>query len=294
MQALGKPYEIVETLVDYYQMEARVEIRVILLRLFKALGTLHLPVLPVLQTSVLLVELARDMMVEPQNPVNTQKLLLSLSLSTMMMSCGDPLPVHHFDHLDLAFVQFLLGVAETEHRTTADEQMASEASNLLLAFNTHFAAHQPASNLILEAIAGKTFAALGQKLVGFVNRGTDPLAADGSGESQSSVLKMMCDIYSGPDTGGKFLYSSDLYVLVEILTRELTDREAGDHQRLHFVQLLAGLLTHSGFLHGDSGHRKDVVHTCLKELKTEHNPSRDASTESVRTVAHGLLLRFFS
>ena len=288
------PYEIIETLVDYYQMESRVGIRIILLRVFKSLGTLHAPVLPRLQSSVLPVELARDMMVEPHNPENTQKLLLSLSLSINMLSCGEPLPVHHFDHLDLGFVTFLLEIAEMEVRTTSDEQMASEASNLVLAFNTHFAADQPAANLILEAIAGRTFAALGQKLVGFVNRGIDPLAPDGSGGNQSSVLKMMCDIYSGPDMGGAFLYSSDLHVLVEILTRELTDREAGDQQRLHFVQLLAGLLTHSRFLQGDSGYRKDEVHTCLKELKIEQNPTRNPSTEAVRTVAHGLLLRFFS
>jgi hypothetical protein len=63
-----------DTLVAYYQMETRLEIRVILLKLFKALGVVHPPVLPVLQTSVLPVELARDMMVDPHNQVRCSSL----------------------------------------------------------------------------------------------------------------------------------------------------------------------------------------------------------------------------
>ena len=53
------PFEIVETLVLYYQMESRSQIRFKLLHLFTTLGMMHAPTLPVLQTSVLPLELAR-------------------------------------------------------------------------------------------------------------------------------------------------------------------------------------------------------------------------------------------
>jgi hypothetical protein len=156
-----------------------------------------------------------------------------------MLSCGVPLPAQHFEHLDLTFVNFLLNIVEKDVCSDTDVQMASEAASLLLAYNTHFAIEAAAQNTLMEAVVGRTFAALGQKLVGFVNRGTDPLAAqqDVAGAGSNSVLKLLCDVYSGPTTGELFLFTSDLYVLIDVLARELTDREPGDPKRLHYVQL---------------------------------------------------------
>lgn len=53
-------YEVLDTLVVYYQMETRSPLRVILLQLFAALGGIDREVFPVLQDSQLPLELVRD------------------------------------------------------------------------------------------------------------------------------------------------------------------------------------------------------------------------------------------
>lgn len=63
---------------------------------FGALGGLDPSIFPRLQASVLPVELARDMMVNPTADDNVQKTLYSLLLGTMVFSCGLPLPVTHY------------------------------------------------------------------------------------------------------------------------------------------------------------------------------------------------------
>ena len=83
-----------------------------MLRLFGAFGNNDPAIFPLLQNGVLPLELARDVMADPWAPENTQRVMYSLLLCTMVFSCGEQLPVthygeHHVHHARSIFLQRL-------------------------------------------------------------------------------------------------------------------------------------------------------------------------------------------
>lgn len=76
--------------------EVRSSIRLLLLKTFGALCGLDSEALSNLLTSILPVELARDMQADTQN---IQKLTFSALVCTMLLSSGEPIPYTHYGEL---------------------------------------------------------------------------------------------------------------------------------------------------------------------------------------------------
>ncbi|XP_054693949.1 NCK-interacting protein with SH3 domain isoform X3 [Grus americana] len=162
-------FESVLSLVAYYQMEHRVPLRLLLLKCFGAMCNLDAAVISTLVNSVLPMELARDMQTHTQDH---QKMCYSALVLAMMFSMGEPLPYHHYEHLNSQFVQFLLDVIEDGLPSDTTDQLPDLFVNVLLAFNLHIPV--PEHSVIMTTISKhsnvKTFT---EKLLLLLNRGAE-------------------------------------------------------------------------------------------------------------------------
>lgn len=231
MGQTGK-FEILDTLIEYYQMETRTELRILLLRVFAAIGKLDEMFLPFLQNSVLPIELGRELVVAAASPERKPKLPHLLPVLTAMFACGHRLPAQHFEHLNFQFVTALLDLIELGHESLSDEKIATGATNALIGFNLHFTTGT--ENTVVGALDGRVCESLAQHLVQFLNRGVDPLSPTRGGkESRGAGLKLLMDIFGSATVGKTFMFTSDLNVMLDVLIRELTDRDHGDETRTH-------------------------------------------------------------
>ncbi|XP_010211918.1 PREDICTED: NCK-interacting protein with SH3 domain-like, partial [Tinamus guttatus] len=114
--------------------EHRVPLRALLLKCFGAMCNLDAAVISTLVNSVLPMELARDMQTHTQDH---QKMCYSALVLAMMFCMGEPLPYHHYEHLNSQFVQFLLDVIEDGLPSDTTDQLPDLFVNVLLAFNLH-------------------------------------------------------------------------------------------------------------------------------------------------------------
>ncbi|XP_019350957.1 NCK-interacting protein with SH3 domain isoform X3 [Alligator mississippiensis] len=217
-------FESVLSLVAYYQMEHRVPLRLLLLKCFGAMCNLDAAIISTLVNSVLPMELARDMQTHTQDH---QKMCYSALVLAMIFSMGEPLPYHHYEHLNSQFVQFLLEVIEDGLPSDTTDQLPDLFVNVLLAFNLHIPV--PEHNVIMTTISKhsnvKTFT---EKLLLLLNRGDDPVCIfKHQPQPPHSVLKFLQDIFAGKDTASIF-YHTDMMVMIDITVRQIADLSPGD------------------------------------------------------------------
>nr|XP_030139263.3 NCK-interacting protein with SH3 domain isoform X2 [Taeniopygia guttata] len=229
-------FESVLSLVAYYQMEHRVPLRLLLLKCFGAMCNLDAAVISTLVNSVLPMELARDMQTHTQDH---QKMCYSALVLAMMFSMGEPLPYHHYEHLNSQFVQFLLDVIEDGLPSDTTDQLPDLFVNVLLAFNLHIPV--PEHSVIMTTISKhsnvKTFT---EKLLLLLNRGDDPVCIfKHQPQPPHSVLKFLQDIFASKDTASIF-YHTDMMVLIDILVRQIADLSPGDKLRREGGFILPG------------------------------------------------------
>eukprot|EP00039_Didymoeca_costata_P015407 m.261250 g.261250 ORF g.261250 m.261250 type:complete len:724 (+) comp16217_c0_seq3:2230-4401(+) len=236
-------FEFLETLVTYFQMEANKHIRMLLIQLFKALAELRRNISEMLQNSNLPLELIRDISVDCDDPTNEHKTYISLQLCNMMFTCGKALPAGHFDYLDSQFVKFLLHLIERKQTTPLRSKISTEAISLLLAFHRLCELTASSENMFLSNYQEVVCQELGQKLVDFLNYSQDPLTIHtGVQHSPSSPMMMLLDIFSLQETANSFLFTSDYNVLVDVIIRELRDRDPVDRECGNFIFLLENMI----------------------------------------------------
>ncbi|RXN39078.1 NCK-interacting with SH3 domain [Labeo rohita] len=120
-----------------------------------------------LLNSVLTMELARDLQTDTQEH---EKMCYSALLMAMIFSTGEQIPLHHYEHLNPTFLQFLLDVIEDGLPSDATEQLPDLFINLLLAFNLHLSV--PESNMVMQALIKRhNVKILTEKLLLLLNRG---------------------------------------------------------------------------------------------------------------------------
>uniref|UniRef100_A0A8C5X3Q3 NCK interacting protein with SH3 domain n=1 Tax=Malurus cyaneus samueli TaxID=2593467 RepID=A0A8C5X3Q3_9PASS len=237
-------FESVLSLVAYYQMEHRVPLRLLLLKCFGAMCNLDAAVISTLVNSVLPMELARDMQTHTQDH---QKMCYSALVLAMMFSMGEPLPYHHYEHLNSQFVQFLLDVIEDGLPSDTTDQLPDLFVNVLLAFNLHIPV--PEHSVIMTTISKhsnvKTFT---EKLLLLLNRGDDPVSIfKHQPQPPHSVLKFLQDIFASKDTASIF-YHTDMMVLIDILVRQIADLSPGDKLRMEYLSLMHAIIRSTPYL----------------------------------------------
>ncbi|NXD14015.1 SPN90 protein, partial [Nothocercus nigrocapillus] len=237
-------FESVLSLVAYYQMEHRVPLRLLLLKCFGAMCSLDAAVISTLVNSVLPMELARDMQTHTQDH---QKMCYSALVLAMMFCMGEPLPYHHYEHLNSQFVQFLLDVIEDGLPSDTTDQLPDLFVNVLLAFNLHIPV--PEHSVIMTTISKhsnvKTFT---EKLLLLLNRGDDPVCIfKHQPQPPHSVLKFLQDIFASKDTASIF-YHTDMMVLIDILVRQIADLSPGDKLRMEYLSLMHAIIRSTPYL----------------------------------------------
>ncbi|KAK2182728.1 hypothetical protein NP493_340g03079 [Ridgeia piscesae] len=277
-------YEAVHNLVLYYQMETRVSLRLLLLKVFGALCGLGPTFISELLTSVLPLELARDIQTDM---TDLKKLCFSSLVLTMLLSMGEALPVHHYTHLNVDFVKHLLQHIETAG--DVGEEIGDIFLNIIFAFNLHF--ELPKENLVMQALAEvgdvKVFT---EKLMLLFNRGADPVRLfEHEPKPPNSVLKLTSDLYSSASTAD-LLYTNDAKVLIDIVVRQITDLSPGDMMRTEYLSLMLLILQNSSYL--EHLHRQEDLHQCF--TKIYHEEGRDSDPDrSIVTHVYAQFPQYF-
>ncbi|XP_032369114.1 NCK-interacting protein with SH3 domain [Etheostoma spectabile] len=271
-------YENVLSLVSYYQMEHRVSLRLLLLKVFGAMCSLDASLISTLLNSILPMELARDLQTDTQEH---QKMCYTALVLTMIFSMGEQVPYHHYEHLNADFVQFLLGVVEDGLPSDPTEQLPDIFLNLLLAFNLHHTA--PGSNVIMQELKKKNVKILSEKMLLILNRGDDPVCMfKHAPPAPHSVLKFLQDVFASQETADIF-YRTDMMVMIDIAVRQISDLSPGDKLRMEYLSLMHSIIRSTDYL--EHQHRlSDLQGVLQRILREEEDPGEDEGSATVKQM----------
>lgn len=262
-------YEGVYSLVQYYQMENRLRLKLVLLRVFGAMCSLDSAVISLLLFSVLTTELAEELQ---QNIEELQKSCYVTLLLSMLFSMGEPVPANLHDYLNADFIHFVFTTLENPPTLEHEEQLTDLLVNFILAFNLHF--QMPTENLVMKVIEEKkTVKVFSEKILLLFNRDEDPVQMfDHEPRPPNSVMKLLHDMYSTKGTAN-ILYTNDAKVLIDIILRHLIDLPPGDRQRSFHLKLMQLYLQHSDYV--EHKHRYAELSECLHRIHTEEEDTGD-------------------
>ncbi|CAM4576814.1 unnamed protein product [Lepidochelys olivacea] len=268
-------FESVLSLVAYYQMEHRVPLRLLLLKCFGAMCNLDAAIISTLVNSVLPMELARDMQTHTQDH---QKMCYSALVLAMIFSMGEPLPYHHYEHLNSQFVQFLLDVIEDGLPSDTTEQLPDLFVNVLLAFNLHIPV--PEHNVIMTTVSKhsnvKTFT---EKVLLLLNRGDDPVCIfKHQPQPPHSVLKFLQDVFASKDTANIF-YHTDMMVMIDITVRQIADLSPGDKLRMEYLSLMHAIMRSTSYLQHQ--HRLSDLQGTLQRILAEEEEGQQCQMDKM-------------
>ncbi|XP_059484381.1 NCK-interacting protein with SH3 domain [Neocloeon triangulifer] len=258
-------WEGVEVLLQFYQMECRWSIRECLLKALSGMCALHTTPRVIMLSSVLPMELARDML---SNPNDLARLVDSGNLLTMIFSTGQPMPVTHLEHLGAPFVEFLLSNLEQPPESDVMEQIPDVFLRLIVAINLQF--KESSENVLLKVLSKCTVAqSFTEKVLLLFNREDDPVAQFCSSSAKiHSIVKLFLDLFSNSTTAQLF-YTNDTKVLLDIISRQLADLSPCDERRGQYLELCRRVVRHSNY--EEHNHRKSDILKCLQHILTEEN-----------------------
>uniref|UniRef100_A0A8C7FN94 NCK interacting protein with SH3 domain n=1 Tax=Oncorhynchus kisutch TaxID=8019 RepID=A0A8C7FN94_ONCKI len=258
--------EPVLSLVTYYQMEHRVSLRLLLLKVFGAMCSLDSALISTLLNSILPMELARDLQTDTQEH---QKMCYTALVLTMIFSMGEQVPYHHYEHLNASFVQFLLDVVEDGLPSDPTEQLPDLCVNLILAFNLHLIV--PSSNVIMQTVVKKNVKIFSEKIVLLLNRGDDPVCVfKHTPPAPHSVLKFLQDVFASRDSSDIF-YRTDMMVMIDIAVRCISDLSPGDKLRMEYLSLMHSIIRSTDYL--EHLHRLSDLQGALQRILREEDNS---------------------
>uniref|UniRef100_A0A3Q3XSA9 SH3 domain-containing protein n=1 Tax=Mola mola TaxID=94237 RepID=A0A3Q3XSA9_MOLML len=271
-------YENVMSLVSYYQMEHRVSLRLLLLKVFGAMCSLDASLISALLNSILPMELARDLQTDTQEH---QKMCYTALVLTMIFTMGEQVPYHHYEHLNADFVEFLLGVVEDGHPSDPTEQLPDIFLNLILSFNLHHTA--PSSNVIMQELRKKNVKILSEKVLLLLNRGDDPVCMFKHAPlAPHSVLKFLQDVFASRETADIF-YRTDMMVMIDIAVRQIADLSPGDKLRMEYLSLMHSIIRSTDYL--EHQHRlADLRGALLRILREEDDPGEDEGSATAKQM----------
>ncbi|XP_034441932.1 NCK-interacting protein with SH3 domain-like isoform X1 [Hippoglossus hippoglossus] len=271
-------FESIISLVSYYQMELRVSLRLLLLKVFGAMCSLDAALISTLLNSILPMELARDL----QNDTKEhQKMCYTALVLTMIFSMGEQVPYHHYEHLNADFVQFLLDVVEDGLPSDPTEQLPDTFLNLLLAFNLHHTT--PSNNVIMEEVKKKNLKILSEKVLLLLNRGDDPVCMfKHTPPAPHSVLKFLQDVFANRETADIF-YRTDMMVMIDIAVRQISDLSPGDKVRMEYLSLMHSIMRSTDYL--EHQHRLSDLQGALQRiLREEEDPGEEEGSATAKQM----------
>ena len=98
-----------------------------------------------------------------------------------------------------------------------------------------------------------------------------------------ATQKIIMDIFKHK-TCHKLFYTNDLYVLIDIIVRQLSDLSYEDHRRTTYVDMCELVLRHSDY--NEHLHRfKDLEHCFLRILEEEESTDRRKIQEVCKEIS---------
>ncbi|XP_063406825.1 NCK-interacting protein with SH3 domain-like isoform X2 [Mytilus trossulus] len=258
-------YEALHNLVEYYQMETRVSLRMTLLKCFGAMCSLEASIVSNLLYSILPLELVSEI----QNKYDNLPLLCYVAIVlSMILSTGEPLPTSLSDHITKRFIGFIFELIEKPPSPQFEDEASDQLIVVLLALNLHYTDYT--TNPVMEVLADKgTVKTFTEKLLLLFNRGDDPVKMfEFQPCQQNSVTKFVTDLYRDKSTGS-LLYTNDAKVLVDMIIRMLTDLQPGDEVRTNNLILANLFVDNSDYL--EYRHRESEFCRCLHNILHEES-----------------------
>ncbi|XP_076073672.1 NCK-interacting protein with SH3 domain-like [Mytilus galloprovincialis] len=258
-------YEALHNLVEYYQMETRVSLRMTLLKCFGAMCSLEASIVSNLLYSILPLELVSEI----QNKYDNLPLLCYVAIVlSMILSTGEPLPTSLSDHITKRFIGFIFELIEKPPSQQFEDEASDQLIVVLLALNLHYTEHT--TNPVMEVLADKgTVKTFTEKLLLLFNRGDDPVKMfEFQTCQQNSVMKFVTDLYRDKSTAS-LLYTNDAKVLVDMIIRMLTDLQPGDEVRTNNLILANLFVENSDYL--EYKHRESEFCRCLHNILHEES-----------------------
>jgi len=303
-------YFYVNNMIEYFQMETRRQLRRLLIEAFLLMCSLDANIILLMLSSVLPLELVQDIYqtkdsndaLQPihekisnkQKKANRKQSIIKSKqdierlrsdglLLTVILSTGEPMPVHYQDQMGSTFVDYLLDYIEEPPSREFEVEVCDCFIGVLLAFNLQF--KDANSNVLVDTLSRrvsvKTFM---EKILLLLNREEDPTTIiegeyTGIGaeiedrpENVHATQKVILDIFKHK-TCHKLFYTNDLYVLIDIIVRALSDLSYEDPRRSTYVDMCELVLRHSNY--DEHLHRfKDLEHCFLRILEEEESRDR--------------------
>lgn len=271
-------YEAVVCLVMYYQMEVRVTIRLLVLKVFGAMCALDSHVISVLLSSILPMELAREMQSSTEDIVRLNHVSLVM---TMIFSSGETPPLPTYEYVNECFMAFLLDNIECPPASDVEEQVADLFLAIVLAINLHV---KCVDSFIIRALRTRSSAkALTEKLLLMVNREEDSVHMfDHSPKNPNPSLKLLRDMLQSSDTAQLF-YTNDVKVLLDILARNITDLTSEDERRNMYLRICLEVIRNTPY--SEHQHRRCDLQHCFQRIVHDESPPNANDVCVVQTIA---------
>jgi len=267
-------YQAVQSLVEYHQMETRWSIRKILIETFTMMCSIDQPIISLMLSSVLPLEVAQDMF---ENSEDVERLKHSSIILTILFSQGESVPILYLEQqLGTSLINFVLAKIESQPEQDTDEEIADCFMGLLASYNLQFSRTQ--DNIVLQCLSttnnAKTFT---EKLLLLLNREDDPAAIIGTREGEvNSIHKLVLDVFSIEGCIRHF-YTNDLMVLIDIIARQLADLGPG-LLRYTYLEMAHLVLVKSGY--DEHLHRLADLKVCLHRIQKEEGDTIDKTKVS--------------
>ncbi|KAG1677669.1 NCK-interacting protein with SH3 domain [Nymphon striatum] len=245
-------FNILSCLVTYYRM-----------KLFKCFCFIESKSIGILVTSVLPLELSREISAS----VDDKDKLTQLGyLFMILFSTGDCIPVHHYEYIDVNFINLLFDLIDKYDDSEC--HTADILVSVVLAFNLHF--KEDDRNIVMEALvdrlAAKSFT---EKIMLLINREDDPVKlSDDAQPETNSVVKLVLDMCSSAISCQLF-YTNDIKVLIDIVLRQISDLSSCDVVRNIYLNLLQKIITNAEYI--DHLHRLNNIKTVLDQIDKEED-----------------------
>ena len=281
-------YFYVHNLVEYFQMETRWSLRRLLIENFMLMCSIDSLIISLLLNSVLPLELAQDLY---EHTTQVSRLRHCALLLTVVFSTGEPMPVHYFNQLGAGFVNFLLDYIEAPPTQDSGHEIPDVFVGLALSYNLQFP--DVSTNVLVSCLSGRAGAkTYTEKVLLLLNREEDPTALvvrkhptehhKVAHNQQHAVYKVILDMFMH-DTCHQLFYTNDIYVLIDIIVRQLADLGPEiESNRSVYVRMCRLVLRHTDF--SDHLHRFKDLERCFMSILEEEEASSAGDRAEVEAI----------
>jgi hypothetical protein len=211
----------------------------------------------------------------------------------VIFSRGEPMPVHYFDQIGRSFVDFLIDYIEEPPNRDFEVEVADVYLGVLLSYNLQF--NEISSNVMVQTLSRRSSVkAFMEKILLLLNREEDPtVIVEGEYADPETNIhrrpgdvhatqKIIMDIFKHRDCH-KLFYTNDLYVLIDIIVRQLSDLSPEDSCRALYIDMCELVLRHSDY--DEHLHRyKDLEHCFLRIVEEEDSKDRRTVTNICKEI----------